>query len=292
MKKLIVMTALILAAVLAGAQNISEVTGGIFRQEGIASWYGAEFSGRPTSSGEIFNPSLFTAAHPLLPFGTMLKITNTHNNKSVTVKVNDRGPFVAARIIDLSQAAAEVLDMIRTGTAPVIVESIGEVALPAKKIPAASAAPAVSSGGVQGTAIVLPEPSAAWMNIAPGDAVQVQTGSVQPFGADAPESMLKMPVLPDGIAPVTGPAMHSGAQLKGQAAAGKKYSIQVGAYKQPRNAVEVYEKLKGLGLDPAYEKYGDYYRVVLSSIKGEEVPAVKEKLSGAGIGEAILREEP
>ncbi|MDR2767421.1 MAG: septal ring lytic transglycosylase RlpA family protein [Treponema sp.] len=276
MKKLIVITGLVLAAALAGAQNISEVTGGIFRQEGIASWYGAEFSGRPTSSGEIFNPTLFTAAHPLLPFGTMLKITNTHNNKSVTVKVNDRGPFVAARIIDLSQAAAEALDMVRTGTAPVIVESLNEVALPAKRTSAAS------PSGAQGTAIVLPEPSASWMNIQSGEAVQIRAGSVQPFGAAAPETLLKMPVLPDGIAAVN----------KGQAAAGKKYRIQVGAYKQPRNAVEVYEKLKGIGLFPAYEKYGEYYRVVLSSIKGEDVPSVKEKLSGAGIGEAILREEP
>jgi rare lipoprotein A len=103
---------------------------GIFTQEGVASWYGVEFGGRPTASGEIFTPSQLTAAHPTLPFGTMLKITNTHNNKSVVVRVNDRGPFVSARIIDLSQGAAEQLDMITTGTAPVKVESIEAIALP------------------------------------------------------------------------------------------------------------------------------------------------------------------
>ena len=93
-----------------------------FRQEGLASWYGMEFSGSLTASGEIFNPALFTAGHPSLPFGTILKVTNKQNMRQVTVRINDRGPFVSTRIIDLSMAAAEVLDMIRTETAPVIIE--------------------------------------------------------------------------------------------------------------------------------------------------------------------------
>jgi len=96
---------------------------GTFRQEGIASWYGREFDGRPTASGETFDSSKFTAAHPNLPFGTILVVTNLHNNRSVTVRVNDRGPFVPARIVDISRAAAEQLDMIVTGTAPVKIES-------------------------------------------------------------------------------------------------------------------------------------------------------------------------
>ncbi|MDR0447317.1 MAG: septal ring lytic transglycosylase RlpA family protein, partial [Treponema sp.] len=108
-----------------------ELERGIFHQEGIASWYGAEFNGRPTASGEIFNDSMFTAAHPILPFGTMVKVTNRHNNKTVIVRVNDRGPFVAQRIIDVSRAAAQQLEMIATGTAPVLMESLDEVALPA-----------------------------------------------------------------------------------------------------------------------------------------------------------------
>jgi len=103
-----------------------ERTENVFRQAGIASWYGAEFEGRPTASGELFNTRLLTAAHPKLPFGTILRVTNTQNGKSVLVRVNDRGPFVAARILDVSRAAAEKLDMIVTGTAPVDIESVGE----------------------------------------------------------------------------------------------------------------------------------------------------------------------
>lgn len=109
----------------------------VFRQEGVASWYGKEFEGRPTASGEIFDSSQLTAAHPSLPFGTMLVVTNQHNNKKVTVRINDRGPFVAARIIDVSRAAAEQLDMIITGTAPVLIQSIDKT----EKIASPSAQP-------------------------------------------------------------------------------------------------------------------------------------------------------
>ena len=118
----------------------------IFRQEGIASWYGKEFEGRPTASGEIFDASQLTAAHPNLPFGTTLVVTNQHNNRKVTVRVNDRGPFVAARIIDISRAAAEQLDMIITGTAPVLIESVSTVQ--AGSPPVSARAPVVSAASV------------------------------------------------------------------------------------------------------------------------------------------------
>lgn len=90
--------------------------------EGYASWYGPKFAGRPTANGEIFDPSQLTAAHKTLPFGTRVRVTNLTNNRSVTVRINDRGPFVAGRIIDLSRAAAERIAMIRSGVAPVRLE--------------------------------------------------------------------------------------------------------------------------------------------------------------------------
>jgi len=112
-----------------------------FQQEGIASWYGREFEGRPTASGEIFDSSQLTAAHPNLPFGTVIIVTNLHNNKSVTVRVNDRGPFVPARIIDVSRAAAEQIDMIVTGTAPVKIETTDKIVLSTTAVGANSNAP-------------------------------------------------------------------------------------------------------------------------------------------------------
>jgi len=92
---------------------------------GIASWYGRDFHGKKTSNGEYYNMYDMTAAHKTLPMNTMLKVTNLNNSRSVVVRVNDRGPFVNSRIIDLSYAAAKRLGMIAKGTAPVRIEVIG-----------------------------------------------------------------------------------------------------------------------------------------------------------------------
>jgi len=91
-------------------------------QTGLASWYGPNFHGQKTSSQEIFNMYDLTAAHKTLPFGTRVMVTNLENRKSVVVRINDRGPFVRGRIIDLSYAAARVLDMIGPGVARVRIE--------------------------------------------------------------------------------------------------------------------------------------------------------------------------
>lgn len=89
---------------------------------GYASYYGPKFHGRKTANGEIFDQGKLTAAHRELPFNTKVKVTNLQNNRTVVVRINDRGPFVAGRVIDLSKKAAEYLDMINVGVAPVRVE--------------------------------------------------------------------------------------------------------------------------------------------------------------------------
>jgi rare lipoprotein A len=91
---------------------------------GMASYYSDKFEGKKTASGELYKSSKMTAAHPTLPFGTLVKVTNLSNNKSVNVTVNDRGPFVKDRIIDLSKSAAVKLDYIDQGVAKVKVEPI------------------------------------------------------------------------------------------------------------------------------------------------------------------------
>ena len=80
-------------------------------QAEVASYYGQELAGRRTASGERFNPSAMTAAHRTLPFGTRVRVTNTRNNRSVVVRINDRGPFVKGRSIDLSSGAARAIGM-------------------------------------------------------------------------------------------------------------------------------------------------------------------------------------
>jgi len=220
-----------------------------FRQEGIASWYGREFEGRPTASGEIFNTSQLTAAHPTLPFGTMLVVTNQHNNKSVTVRVNDRGPFVPGRIIDVSRAAAEQLDMIVTGTAPVRIESINRV---------------VSSN----TVVIAPQ-----NNSQPSSALVIVSQPVVVQPAIQVRLTPVINILPD-----------------------KNYRLQVGSYRNTRNAIDAFNRLKNSGLNPAYEQFTnsdniEYYRVVLAGIRGADLPAVTEKIGNAGFREAVIREE-
>jgi rare lipoprotein A len=114
--------------------GVAEIASAIGRgiqtvQEGVVSWYGAQFHDRPTASGERFDSGAMTMAHPSLPFGTMVRVTNLRNGRSVVVRVNDRGPFVGKRIADLSQAAASEIGMMRRGVARARIEVLdGEAA--------------------------------------------------------------------------------------------------------------------------------------------------------------------
>ena len=93
-------------------------------EQGIASWYGGYFHGRPTASGMIYDQFKMTAAHRLLPLGSVVRVTNAENGRQVEVMINDRGPFIKGRIIDLSYAAAQHLGAVELGTLPVLVEVI------------------------------------------------------------------------------------------------------------------------------------------------------------------------
>lgn len=98
-----------------------------FVQYGIASWYGPDFHGKPTSSGEIYDMYELSCAHNSLPLGAVVIVTNLENGKSLELRVNDRGPFAKGRIIDVSYAAARILGIWEKGTAPVRVEGVGSV---------------------------------------------------------------------------------------------------------------------------------------------------------------------
>jgi len=312
--------------------NISEN----FSQEGIASWYGAEFDGKPTASGEIFDSSLFTAAHPILPFGTILTITNKQNNLRVTVRINDRGPFVSARIIDLSKAAAEVLDMLTTGTAPVILETAAENAVLGPTVDAAPAEipveiplivtqpPIISQQEVE----VPLEPIVAQESVEP---VEVPAIVATPIPEPIPEPIpapIPAPIPPPAIVRETPPAPVAAvtpsrpeptvtptpprpetaapaprapqvynappAKILGgipPAGSTKFYRLQVGAFRIPRNAVDVFDKLKNAGLNPAYEQNGDIYRVVLPGLRAAEISSIAQTLGNIGFPEALIREE-
>jgi len=238
MKKKYLFITILIVTVIIPLQLFAQSTD-VFKQEGIASWYGREFEGRPTASGEIFDASQLTAAHPSLPFGTRVIVTNQHNNKSVTVRINDRGPFVPARIIDVSRAAAEQLDMIVTGTAPVIVVSIDRIII---------STPAV------------------------GAQVSASPVIIQ-------DRFSQLTLRPELII-----------------ALDKYYRLQVGSFRIARNALDAFDRLKNAGLNPAYEKFtgsdnNEYYRVVLSNVRGIDLQITTERIAAAGFKEALIKEE-
>jgi rare lipoprotein A len=101
-----------------------------WRQEGLATWYGEPYHGRRTASGEVYDMYGVSAAHPSLPFGTEARVTRSDTGAAVEVRINDRGPFVGGRIIDLSYGAARRIGLDRDGVAPVLVEVVGEAAPP------------------------------------------------------------------------------------------------------------------------------------------------------------------
>ena len=109
------------------AASPAQPLGQIYRETGTASWYGADLHGRPTTSGETFNMNGVAAAHRTLPLGTVIRVTNLDNYKSLDVTVSDRGPALRSRVLDLSYGAARALDFVREGTARVKLETLAPV---------------------------------------------------------------------------------------------------------------------------------------------------------------------
>ena len=314
------------------AQAQSVQSGEYFRQEGNASWYGHEFEGRRTASGEIFNSSLLTAAHPTLPFGTLLRVTNRNNNRQAVVKVNDRGPFVATRIIDVSRAAAEQLDMIYSGVAPVYIETVqGGYSQPYEfpAVPTPAQPPQVYYLPPQAFTqpqiytpppppLPPPPPPLAVPPAVEKAPAQADTQPIVPFAPvtvtvyappqTPPSGSLPQisvvpppPAITEYMPPQTAPFVPEYMPPPAIPSAkltpptnlqpGKAYKLQVGSYQFAQNAVNVFTKLKAAGLNPAYERAGDLYRVMLPGIRGSDIQSVSEKLMAAGFSEAVIRED-
>jgi rare lipoprotein A len=184
-------------------------------ERGVASWYGTEFHGLKTSTGEAYDMFAMTAAHKTLPLPCYARVTNLLNGRSVVVRINDRGPFVANRIIDLSYSAARKLDMIRNGTAFVQMEVLTPASAPVPaelpvSVPAVSASVIGASSAPPITTTAAPEASAA-----------------------------TTPVTPLTPPPVPPPA----------AVPSSTFFIQVGAYARSQNAQSVARKLRASGID-------------------------------------------
>jgi rare lipoprotein A len=187
-----------------------------YRERGVASWYGPDFHGLKTATGERYDMFAMTAAHKTLPIPCYARVTNLSNGRSVVVRINDRGPFVSNRIIDLSYSAARGLDMIRNGTAFVEVETL---------MPAGTGA---------GAELPVTTPAAATAGAGPS--------SVPPITEPLPQSVNTPEPGPAAAAPPAATAATA------PAAAGRFY-IQVGAFSQADNARRAAQKLRAAGLE-------------------------------------------
>ena len=245
-----------------------------YDETGIASWYGPTFYGKKTANGEIYTGDMLTAAHKTLPMPVNVRVTNLDNGKSLVVRVNDRGPFSRGRIIDLSRRAAELLDIVQTGTARVRVTYMGRSNLnggapPPETPPAiASAVPAAPSGKVDSAAL----------GILPGAAV-APPAKIQGMPTPAPiPSEMFADAQPTGqvtqvpVPPVT------------------KLYVQVGAFSKRENAQAMLNKLGGnLQISPLQRGGQTLYRVrtsPLSSVK--EADTALSRISGAGANDAQI----
>ncbi len=245
-----------------------------YDETGIASWYGPDFYGKSTANGEIYNGNDLTAAHKTLPMPVNVRVTNLQNGKSIIVRVNDRGPYARGRIIDLSRRAAELLDVVKSGTAKVRVTYMGRSNMngappPSETPPAiASALPAAPSGqvatsqlgGVPGVPLAPPVPAIALP--APPPAPSVPLASTEPSG--------QVDNLP--VPPVT------------------RLYVQVGAFSKLENAQRLQRSLGGGVTISTLQRGGQtLYRVrtgPLSSV--QDADAALARMSGTGSGDAQI----
>ena len=252
-----------------------------YDETGIASWYGPDFHGKNTANGEVYNMNDLTAAHPTLPLPSIVRVTNLDNGRSIVVRVNDRGPYVRGRIIDLSRRAAQLIGMIGTGTAKVRVQILpdesrqavllaqqGEIpsaeriasAVPTEKVTAETLVP---PPGVQAVPGPTPAPAPARPAQPPPAPVMVASAQAAPLPAQATPVAAPQPVesaplaaaAAPGLSPMPVPAAAAADPVKGvldqavitMPVKATSIYVQVGAFSQYDNANRLRAKLSTMG---------------------------------------------
>jgi rare lipoprotein A len=229
-----------------------------YEQTGTASWYGPQFQGRRTASGEAFDQDALTAAHPTLPIPSLVQVTNLENGREVIVRVNDRGPFTGERVIDLSRGAAQALDFEGAGHARVHVRYLG----PAPRRVNVDGAPAPAS-------------------------TQVPAASAPAQAEEGPHSLLPPPVDNVELAGAPVEARPAPVPVVGG------YFVQVGAYSDPTNAQRVRAEVAAAGpvvVDVRATAAGDdLFRVRVGPwASREEADAARRTLSSLGYADSVV----
>lgn len=279
--------------------------------QGVASWYGEEFAGRTTANGEIFDPLLLTAAHRTLPFGTVLDVTNPKTGQTVRVRINDRGPYIGNRIIDLSYAAAQQISLIEPGSGMVDLKVVkvgrGDREPPAPYV-VKTEQPARAAGGSEAPKVPFPLPS--------GGTVAPSGTSPDEFTVQVTEERHGVPtrrqVAADGrtiesvpipgaepAPPVSAPG-HSAAERLDSATVPKPvatvghapgFVVQVGAFSVEANAVALQRQLAAIGQAANVEFEQPLYRVRIGPFPTREAAVrVRTALESHGMSAIIVTE--
>lgn len=274
---------------------------------GAAGWVGQEFAGRTTANGEIFDPMLMTAAHRTLPFGTLVDVKNPKTGQSVRVRVNDRGPYVGDRLIDLSYAAAQQIGIAESGGGDIdmTVVKIGRgdreppapfaVNMPDSTVAAMPATPAQSPAPVP---VPVPAPVQPQAQLVPATVDRIE---VTEQHAGAPESRRQVaangtsledvpvktePLPPSSSKPVPAPVPTT-PQPGPATARGGRYVVQVGAFSQEANAKALQKKLKTIGQESTIDHTSLYLVRVGPFETREQAASVRSKLEASGISAII-----
>lgn len=235
-----------------------------YDETGIASWYGPNFHGRPTANGEVFDQNLMTAAHPTLPIPSIVEVTNLENGRQVILRLNDRGPFVDDRMIDLSRGAATQLGFIGRGLARVRVRYLGP-AHPASSAPQSGYMMADASGGSTRSSSAMPAPAPAMpapvmpasTPVLMADATpalpassQSRTGHVAdnaPLEALPPGSSASREITVETISDVPAqPESSFSSPAESQSALPDRLTLQIGAFSSPVNADQFARRVSGM----------------------------------------------
>lgn len=228
-------------------------------ENGIASWYGPGFAGNPTASGEIYNPDHLTAAHKTLPLGTLVRVYNVENDREMIVRINDRGPFVHGRVIDLSRAAAEVLGFRDDGLAQV---ELSVVVPPRTRSAGEALFDAVGRAADAGLSAILPAQSTAGPE---GHVAAAEIRSTTLAEDPAPSPHRNTSAIDDG------------------------YFLQVGAFRDSFNADDLIRRIEQLGMSPVLRQSDDVVRVLVGPFENRRTAlSAQHDLGRSGI-DAFLR---
>jgi len=262
---------------------------------GVASWYGQEFAGRTTANGEIFDPLLFTAAHRTLPFGTVVDVTNAKTGQLVRVRVNDRGPFVGNRMIDLSYAAAQQIGLIDPGSGEVDVRIVS-VGRGDREPPAAYTVTVPQPAEVKISASEVPKVD---FPLPPQVTEVPVVANVQVIEKHGDDLYTRKTVGPDGktiatvpVAPPP-PSPSSGGQAPAPVRTGvapvlHSWTVQVGAFAVEANAMSLQSKLSAIG-QRSHIDHDDLYRVRLGPFATrDDAIRARATLEASGISAIVL----